>query len=399
MMEIALIGADSTSENLGVQALAFSQLYVLESVLSEMNLTHSYTVLSFGQKESAEERFRRALSIPNSVPISIVDISYRSREKRQAMMKALSACDLAVGITGGDSFSDIYGMRRFLTNMGCFLILVRKGIDFILAPQTYGPFYSKAASYLASYVFKKANKVFARDKPSTELAERLGANLPVTVTDVAFFLPYERGVTASEPNLRRIGINVSGLLWNGGYSGSNEFGLKVDYREFIKRIIAELSSRCDVEVVLISHVVTDEYDSVENDYKACVELANMYQGVVAVKPFDNPIEAKTFISCLDCFMGSRMHATIAAFSSGVPTLPLAYSKKFDGLYGSLGYDATIDLRALDTESALSLALDFVDNPERVKADHDKALCEVTRLKNSFISEIERLISSCDGADR
>lgn len=397
-MNVALIGADSTSENLGVQALAFSQLYVLENVLSDMNLTHSYTILSFGQKDCAAERFRRVLSIPDSVPISIVDISYRSRGKYKAMLRALSACDLAVGITGGDSFSDIYGMRRFLTNMGCFLILIRKGVDYILAPQTYGPFSSTTASRVASYVFKRAKQVFARDKPSTELAERLGANLPVTVTDVAFFLPYEKGAIVPEHGKYRIGINVSGLLWNGGYSGDNEFGLKVDYREFITRIIAGLSSRRNFEVVLISHVVTDDYDAVENDYKVCVDLANDHQGVIAEKPFDNPIEAKTYISGLDCFMGSRMHATIAAFSSGVPTLPLAYSKKFDGLYGSLGYDATIDFRALDTDTAVGLALAFVDNPEKYRPDHDKALREVTRLKNSFVSKIERLISTYEGVE-
>lgn len=399
MMKIALIGADSTSENLGVQALAFSQLYVLESVLSDMKIDHSYTILSFGQKENAVDRFRSAFSIPKSVPMGIVDISYRSHEKRAAMVKALSSCDLAIGITGGDSFSDIYGMRRFLTNMGCFSVLDRKGVSYILAPQTYGPFSSKAASLVASYVFRRARRVFARDKSSTDLAERLGAKEPVTVTDVAFFLPYEKGTAVSESKKRRVGINVSGLLWNGGYSGRNEFGLKVDYKKFISRIVADLSRRSDVEVILVSHVVADDFNAVENDYKVCVELANKYQGVIAQSPFDNPIEAKSFISGLDCFMGSRMHATIAAFSSGVPTLPLAYSKKFEGLYGSLGYGATIDLRMADTEGAVDSALAFVDNPERYRADQDEALRKVAELKKRFVGEIRILISSCDWGER
>ncbi len=399
MIKIALIGADSTSENLGVQALAFSQLYVLEGVLSDMKIDHSYTILSFGQKENAVDKFRMALSIPKSISMGVVDISYRSHEKRAAMVKALSSCDLAIGITGGDSFSDIYGMRRFLTNMGCFLVLDRKGVDYILAPQTYGPFSSKAASLVASYVFRRAKGVFARDNSSTDLAKRLGANEPVTVTDVAFFLPYERGLAVSESKRRRVGINVSGLLWNGGYSGRNEFGLKADYRKFISCIVEDLSRRRDTEVILVSHVVADDFNAVENDYKACVELASKFQGVIAQKPFDNPIEAKSFISGLDCFMGSRMHATIAAFSSGVPTLPLAYSKKFEGLYGSLGYGATIDLRTVDAEGAVDSALTFVDNPERYRADQDEALLKVAELKKRFIGEIRTLISSCDWVER
>lgn len=398
-MKIALIGADSTSENLGVQALAFSMVYVIEDALRGSGIEHSYTILSFGQKESAVDRFRAALSIPNAISMETVDISYRSREKRTAMFKALASCDLAVGITGGDSFSDIYGMRRFMTNMGCFLILISKKVDYVLAPQTYGPFAGKVSAFIASRVFNSAEKVFARDKPSADLAKRLGAKLPETVTDVAFFLPYEKIGSIKKRHVKLVGINVSGLLWNGGYSGDNEFGLKVDYRAFINNILAELSARDDMKVLLISHVVSDNYDAAENDYKACVELSEDYPAVIAQKPFDNPIEAKSFISGLDCFMGSRMHATIAAFSSGVPTLPLAYSKKFDGLYGSLGYEATVDLRAVDTDDAVATALAFVNDPAEYKKAQDKALLKVTELKERFAYEVRELLSLCDGADR
>ena len=37
-----------------------------------------------------------------------------------------------------------------------------------------------------------------------------------------------------------------------------------------------------------------------------------------------------------------MHACIAAFSSGVPVVPMAYSRKFAGLFGTLGYMRTVD---------------------------------------------------------
>ena len=41
-----------------------------------------------------------------------------------------------------------------------------------------------------------------------------------------------------------------------------------------------------------------------------------------------------------------MHATIAAFSAGVPVLPMAYSRKFNGLFvDTLAYDHLADLKA------------------------------------------------------
>ena len=68
--------------------------------------------------------------------------------------------------------------------------------------------------------------------------------------------------------------------------------------------------------------------------------------------FTSPSEAKSYIAGLDFFMGARMHACIAAFSSGVPVVPMAYSRKFAGLFGSLGYDHTVDCTSEAPEAIL-----------------------------------------------
>jgi colanic acid/amylovoran biosynthesis protein len=47
---------------------------------------------------------------------------------------------------------------------------------------------------------------------------------------------------------------------------------------------------------------------------------------------------------MDFFTGARMHACIAALSSGVPVLPMAYSRKFAGLFGTLGYHHMADCK-------------------------------------------------------
>jgi polysaccharide pyruvyl transferase WcaK-like protein len=78
-------------------------------------------------------------------------------------------------------------------------------------------------------------------------------------------------------------------------------------------------------------------------------LAEGAGGNVILAPrFDSPSEAKSYIAGMDFFMGARMHACIAALSSGVPVVPMAYSRKFKGLFGALGYDYTVECT---TESA------------------------------------------------
>ncbi|MBK7050720.1 MAG: polysaccharide pyruvyl transferase family protein, partial [Rhodoferax sp.] len=47
---------------------------------------------------------------------------------------------------------------------------------------------------------------------------------------------------------KRVGINVSGLLFSGGYTGANQFELTVDYPTVIRELIGWFQSQPDVEV-------------------------------------------------------------------------------------------------------------------------------------------------------
>jgi len=78
------------------------------------------------------------------------------------------------------------------------------------------------------------------------------------------------------------------------------------------------------------------------------------------------MEAKSFISSMDFFVGARMHACIAAFSSGVPVIPMAYSRKFNGLFDSLEYSHVLDCLKISTDQGFQMltnALDKLDELE------------------------------------
>ena len=83
-------------------------------------------------------------------------------------------------------------------------------------------------------------------------------------------------------------------------------------------------------------------------------------GVLIAPKFKSPIEAKSYMSQLEFFTGSRMHATIGSLSAGVVTVPIAYSRKFSGVFGSLDYPFTLDAYALDTDGLVSQLFDYYD---------------------------------------
>jgi len=72
----------------------------------------------------------------------------------------------------------------------------------------------------------------------------------------------------------------------------------------------------------VSHVISERF-VVEDDYRIAQKLAEEFPGTIVAPRFRNSSEAKSYISGLDFFCGSRMHACIAAFSSGVPVVPVA----------------------------------------------------------------------------
>ena len=83
-------------------------------------------------------------------------------------------------------------------------------------------------------------------------------------------------------------------------------------------------------------------------------LAEEFTGCIAAPRFDSASAAKSYLSGMDFVVAGRMHACIGAFSSGVAVLPVAYSRKFNGLFGTLDYPFFVDGKAQDTDTALKV---------------------------------------------
>ena len=163
-----------------------------------------------------------------------------------------------------------------------------------------------------------------------------------------------------------MGLNVSALLWHGGYTRDNQFGLKADYQSLVRSIINYFLRQDGIKLHLIPQVVGSER-TMENDYAVSYDLYEEYHNpdLILSPLFLDPIAAKNYIAGMDFFMGARMHSTIAAFSSGVPVVPMAYSRKFNGLFGdTLEYPYMVDMKAQDNKSIL----DEIDSAYRKRKE-------------------------------
>lgn len=369
---IGFWGLSFNSGNMGCNALSYSFL----NVLNKISTGHTRVFVFFQGNDFDTSSL-------STEKVSVISAGYnpRSLGSIKTLIKRLRKCDFSFDFTAGDSFSDIYGLKGFLKSCAFKKLAIVYSKKFILGPQTYGPYTHWMAKSIAKYIIRKADYACSRDAASAEYVKSLcGIDLDI-FTDVAFALPYKNhnNITTTK---KKIGINVSGLLWNGGYTGDNQFNLTVNYRIYITSLIESLLKQDNVEIYIIPHVISS-VPNLESDYPISEQLAAQYPTVHLAPRFSTPIEAKSYIAEMDIFTGARMHATIGAFSAGVVTIPFSYSRKFEGLYNNLGYPYSIDARELDTSTALQRTLEYINNSKPLKISQTKAYNAITNKLSLF----------------
>jgi polysaccharide pyruvyl transferase WcaK-like protein len=420
------MGTPVNSHNRGVLALASSLVNLCIGAADGAEM-----VLLLGQRENqpvrfrvaGEERYLPAVNCrisPRSRPtdqltwIVLMALLYRILplpSARRAIarstpwIRAVSEADMIGDIRGGDSFSDIYGMQRFLRGflMELSVILVKGSL--VQFPQTYGPYKSRLARMLARYLLRRSSTIIARDKLSLNVAQELAGpgKQVVLCPDVAFSLePVIPDTIELDPALpaaggRRhsvLGLNVSGLMYNGG----NIFGLKLNYASFLPALVTALLREHDDELWLVPHNFAPA-GNVESDPAVSrilrdqlpIELQSRIR--IVAKPYDSH-EIKGVIGQCDFFVGSRMHACIAALSQGIPCVGVAYSMKFRGVFDSVGMSEwVVDAGHTTNEQAI----DYIVNLYRRRNDVRESLrrhCEEARrqLLDIFSDLIGGLVS-------
>jgi polysaccharide pyruvyl transferase WcaK-like protein len=399
---IGIMGASLGTGNRGVSALGASLVKLLTQ-----SRPGSHAVMLIGRRETTPFPLTVAgklCSIPvvnfrmspksalrdHLLWIALLALLYRfspfevwraALRRRNPWIKTVAEAVLVGDIRGGDSFSDIYGLRGFLLASLPILTVIWVRGSIVLFPQTYGPYKHWLARAVARSILRRSSCILSRDQDSMETVRQLIGSTDRLrfCPDVAFALePVRPSVPAIDPPLSSsatgplVGLNVNGLIYNGGYTRRNMFGLKLDYRAMLGRLVDALLKDDSVQILLVPHTFGPA-DDVESDPQACREVRNALsaenQQRVHLVTYDyDQHEIKGVIGLCDFFVGSRMHSCIAALSQGIPTLGVAYSKKFKGVFESVDAgDWVIDGRTIDADAAVKDVLSYFRRRNEMRA--------------------------------
>lgn len=257
--------------------------------------------------------------------------------------------DAVLDISGGDSFTDMYGPIRLRSVSAPKRAAIRGGCPLVLLPQTYGPFDTAEGRAIAERLVRSAHLAWARDPQSYErLVELAGPDADSSRlrsgVDVAFALRPRRpegnvaaAVEAAAHGNVVAGVNVSGLLRD--VQARDRFGLVGDYIATMTNLVRELVE-AGARVLAVPHVHVPGGGG-ESDIAAIEQVLDglsetVRDRVMVLSPRLDAAELKWCIGHCSWFVGSRMHSTIAALSSRVPAFGYAYSAKTRGVFETCG---------------------------------------------------------------
>lgn len=236
---------------------------------------------------------------------------------------------------------------------------------------------------------KRYDYISARESLTYDLLKKAGLTNIGLTPDTAFTLEKE---LLPLPNRfiegNTIGINVSPLVIR------KENSIGIVYENF-KYLIQKIIEKTDCAIALIPHVIWENNDDrtiLDKLYKEFEQT-----GRIVLIEDCNCMQLKGYISRCRFFIGARTHATIAAYSTGVPTLVLGYSIKSRGiamdLFGT-NENYVISVQNLKKTIDLSNAFKWIWEHEReIRRQLETILPDYVKRTENLKENIEMIIGS------
>jgi colanic acid/amylovoran biosynthesis protein len=173
------------------------------------------------------------------------------------------------------------------------------------------------------------------------------------------------------------------------------FALKMDYRVLLPELLMALLQAQPHNILLIPHTYST-LSTVENDLEISIKVRDALpvesrNRIHVVTGNYNQYELKGIIGMCSFFIGSRMHACIAALSQSIPCVGIAYSRKFAGVFDSVGMiDWVISGQTMDNAAAVKQILTLFQNRESA---HKVLQIQVEQAREKIREVFAKLLSS------
>ncbi len=297
----------------------------------------------------------------------------------------------AVLSVGGDNYSLDYGVPTLFTDLDD--VVIEKGKPIVLWGASVGPFSAEPGyeRYMSEHL-KKITGIYARESATINYLSSIGVTDNVqAVADPAFIMDSVKpeGIDDEIPiDKDAIGLNFSPLMAKYVTNGNIE-----EWVLTAVKIISHIAETTDMPIYLIPHVtnpISDDYSFMQ---QVISQLCSIDKSITLMPPKYNAEETKWIISRMAVFAGARTHSTIAALSSGVPTLSFAYSIKAQGINRDIfGHtDYCLNPAQMDAETISRNITFMLDNDATIKGELKRKIPGVQEAALSAGIKLKQII--------
>jgi colanic acid/amylovoran biosynthesis protein len=216
---------------------------------------------------------------------------------------------------------------------------------------------------------KRFDLILARETLTYSMLKNKGLKNVRLCADAAFTMEKEElELPKGWQEGNTLGLNFSPLVLNKNKQS----------HEAVSKLMIHILDTTDMTIALTPHVI----DEGNNDYEVLYELYEAFKdtGRVIILPDNlNAMQYKGYIARMRYFIGARTHATIAAYSTYVPTMVLGYSVKSKGI-----------ARDIFGEEKLVLGLDEVSDSNLLMNKFDEMITEEEKIRKKLEQSIPKI---------
>ncbi|MBR1626430.1 MAG: polysaccharide pyruvyl transferase family protein [Bacteroidales bacterium] len=366
------------SGNHGCEAIVRSTLKILEAdgVLfsSNMNEDFQYGLDSVCKIEAEKKHMSyKHLSYWKSLILYHLKRDYDAFDKAifDGIIREASCSDYALSI-GGDNYC--YGVPKFIYLINS--MLHKKAVRTILWGCSIEP---KSIDSSMLEDLKLYYQIYARESITYNTLRRYNLKNVFYYPDPAFVLDPTKVILPNNfVKYNTIGINISPLI----IEKENTKGVvQANYTRLIDFVV----NQTNLQVALIPHVVWKH----NNDLNPLGEIYEKYKdtGRVLLIPDCTAGQLKYVISQCRFLITARTHASIAAYSTKVPTIVIGYSVKAEGIakdiFGTTEhYVLPVDVLTAD-DILLKEFIYLMQHEDSIRQYYDRVMPEYIGLWNKF----------------
>ena len=303
------------------------------------------------------------------------DESFGYRIIHKSLIKLIPQYDLFISI-GGDNYCygeqpGIYEINRQIKKAGKKLILWGASIG------------EEDLSFEKIQDLRGFDLILSRETLTEEVLKNAGIENVKLVADGAFLLektelPLPKGWVEE----KTIGFNFSPLVFKKNPAS----------KEAALNLVKYILETTDYTICFVPHVIIPG----NNDFEMLTEFAEHFKKdprIILLPDNLDATEYKGYIARMKFFIGARTHATIAAYSSLVPTLVLGYSIKSKGISKDIFGEEkmVVDLRSLSDKNSLIEAFKkLVEDESDLRKRLEKRIPEIKMMAKSALDYLSDL---------